>query len=130
MYRHYCYYRFFKWWCQRDSTSTELVVGAVAVEVVTLTVLATVVLLWVVPLLTFALAAHTLAIVAAEIGAVVLAAGLLQVLAGHLVFPALTLSANTILIAPTNRKTISTSVAADHCSFIIIIRHFCFIPDY
>lgn len=96
-------------WCQRAvSTSTELVGGAVAVEVVTLAVLAAVVLLRVVPLLTLALAAHTFAVVAAEVGAVVLAAGLFKVLTGHLVFPALTLSANTILITPGNSKIIST----------------------
>lgn len=97
------------------STSTELVVGAVTVEVVTLTVLAAVVLIRVVPLLTFTLATHTLAVVAAQIGAVVLTAGLFQVLTGHLVFPALALSANAILIAPGHRTRISRRLLVGYC---------------
>lgn len=81
-------------------TSTEFVVGAVTVEVVTLAELPTVAFLWVLSLLTLTGSTHTVSVVAADVCTVVFTAALIQVFAGHLVGAALTLSTNTALIAP------------------------------
>lgn len=80
-------------------TSTEFIVGTVTVEVVALAVFAAVAFFGIVPLFALAGAAHALAVVAADVCAVVLAAILVQVLGGHLVLATFTLSANTSLIA-------------------------------
>lgn len=102
-------------------TSTELVVGAVTVEVVTLAVLAAVDLGRVLPLLTLARAAHAVAVVAADVGAVVLPAVGVQVLGAHLVFAALAQTPDAALVTPgTGRRgqrsvwLLSTSSAEKH----------------
>lgn len=82
------------------STSTEFIIGAVAVEVVALAEFAAVAFFGIVPFLALAGAAHALAVIAADVRAVVLAAVLVQVLGRHLVFSTFTLPANTALIAP------------------------------
>ena len=79
-------------------TSTELVVGAVAVEVVTLAVLAAVALLGVLPLLALTRAAHAVAVVAADVCAVAHAAVSVQILRPHLVSAALTLLPDTAIV--------------------------------
>lgn len=81
-------------------TSAQLVSRAVTVEVVTLAVLATVSLLGIVSLLAFACATHTVSVVAANVGAVVFAAGAVHVLRSHLVAAAFTLSAHTAFVTP------------------------------
>lgn len=91
-------------------SSAEFIVGTVAVEVVALAELAAVAFLRIVSFLALAGAAHTLAIVTADVRAVVLTAILVQVLSGHLVFTTFTLSANTSLIAPAG-STLKCAVA-------------------
>lgn len=81
-------------------TSAELVSRAVAVEVVTLAELPAVPLLRVLPRLALAGAAHALPVVAADVGAVVLAAGPVHVLRGHFVAAALALPAHATVFAP------------------------------
>lgn len=81
-------------------TSTQLVSGAVTVEIVALAELTAVPLLGVVSLLALARAAHTVSIVAADVSAVVFAAGPVHVLVGHIVAAAFTLPAYTSVIAP------------------------------
>lgn len=66
--------------------------------------LAAVPLLGVVSLLALARAAHTVPIVAADVRAIVLAAGPVHVLRGHVVAAAFTLSAHTAFIAPEARE--------------------------
>lgn len=82
----------------RSVTSTELVVGAVTVEVVTLAVGAAVDLGGVLSLLTLAGAADAVPVVAADVGAVVLSTVGVQVLGSNLVFAALTESSDTALV--------------------------------
>lgn len=79
-------------------SSTELVVGAVTVEVVTLAVGAAVDLGGVLSLLTLAGAADAVPVVAADVGAVVLSTVGVQVLGSNLVFAALTESSDTALV--------------------------------
>lgn len=81
-------------------TSAELVVGAVAVEVVALAVLATVDFCGIVPLLAFTGAADTVAVVAADICTVVFSAVGIQVLCAHFVFAALTKTPDTSVVTP------------------------------
>lgn len=93
------------WWSKKDkascfSTSAEFIIRAVAVEVVTFAEFSAVAFFGIFPLLALASATHALAIIAADVRAVVLAAVLVQVLGGHLIFPAFTLPANTSFIAP------------------------------
>lgn len=57
-------------------------------------------LLGVVSRLAFTVAAHTVAVVAADVGAVVFAAGPVHVLRGHVVAAALALSSHASLVAP------------------------------
>ncbi len=82
------------------STSTEFIIGAVTVEVVTLAEFAAVAFFRIVSLLALAGATHALSVIAADVRAVVLAAVLVQVFGGHLVFSTFTLPAHTSLIAP------------------------------
>ena len=89
----------------RRLTSTELVVGAVTVEVVTLAVLATVDLGRVVSFLALTGATDTVSIVTADICAVVFAAVGIQILRSHLIFTALAQPTNTPLIAPERTMT-------------------------
>lgn len=88
-------------------TSTELVVGAVTVEVVTLAVLATVDLGRILPLLAFTSATDTVTIVAADVCAVVLPAVCIQILCAHFIFAALAKTPNSPVITPAtgNRKS-------------------------
>lgn len=79
-------------------TSTQLVSRAVTVEVVTLAVLPAVPLLGVVSLLALTCAAHAVSVVAADVGAVVFAAGPVHILCCHVVAAALALSAYTSFI--------------------------------
>lgn len=81
-------------------TSAELVVGPVTVEVVALTVHATVDLCRIVPLLAFTGAADTVTVVAADICTVVFSAVGIQVLCAHFVFAALTKTPDTSVITP------------------------------
>jgi len=81
-------------------TSAQFVPRAVTVEVVTLAVQAAVPLFGLVSLLALACAAHALSVVAADVGAVVLATGPVHVLRGHIVAAAFTLSAHAALITP------------------------------
>ena len=84
----------------QSRTSTQLVVGAVTVEVVTLAELSAVAFLRVLPLLALTGSTHAVSVVAADVRAVVLAAVLVHVLAGHLVGATLTLSADPPLVTP------------------------------
>lgn len=79
-------------------TSTEFVVGAVTVEVVTLAELSAVAFLRVLPLLALAGSTDAVSVVAADVRPVVLATVLVHVLAGDVVAAALTLPANTTLV--------------------------------
>lgn len=81
-------------------TTTQLVAGAIAAEVVTLAELAAVSLLGVLPVLALAPAAHTVSIVAADVGGVVFATGPVHVFCGHVVAAAFALSAHASLITP------------------------------
>lgn len=81
-------------------TSAELVVGAVAVEVVALAVLPGVDLRGVLPLLAFARAAHAVAVVAADVRAVVFSAVGVQVFRPHLVLAALAKAPDAAVVAP------------------------------
>lgn len=81
-------------------TPAELVVVAVAAEVVALAEAAAVALLGVVPDLALAHAAHALPVVAADVRAVVLAAVAVHVLRGHVVAAALAVAAHPPLVAP------------------------------
>lgn len=85
-------------------TSTELVVGSVAVEVVALAVLAVVDLCRILSLLAFAGAADTVAVVAADIRTIVFSAFGVQVFGLPLVSAALADAANASLIAPETEK--------------------------
>lgn len=85
-------------------TSAQLVSGAVAVEVVALAELAAVPLLGVVPLLALARAAHAVAVAAADVRAVVLAAGAVHVLGGHVVAAAFALPPDAPLVTPEGRS--------------------------
>lgn len=84
-------------------TSTQLVSRAVTVEVVTFAELATVPLLWVFSLLALTCATHTVSVVAADVRAVVFAAGSVHVLCGHIVAAAFTLSTHTSFVTPETR---------------------------
>jgi len=81
-------------------TATQLVSRAVTIKVVTFAILAAVPLLWVVSLLALACAAHTVSVVAADVSAVVFAAGPVHVLCGHVVAAAFTLSAHAASLTP------------------------------
>lgn len=81
-------------------TTTQLVAGAIAAEVVTLAELAAVSLLGVLPVLALAPAAHAVSIVAADVGGVVFATGPVHVFCGHVVAAAFALSAHASLITP------------------------------
>ena len=81
-------------------TSTQFVVGPVAVEVVALAVLPVVDLGGVLPLLALAGSAHALPVVGADVRPVVLAAVGVQVLGAHLVLTALAHRADTPRVTP------------------------------
>lgn len=85
-------------------TSAELVVGAVAIEVVTLAVFSAVDLSGVVSLLAFAGSAHAVAVVAADVGAVVLAAVGVQILRPNLVRAALALTSDATIVTPDENR--------------------------
>lgn len=99
-------------------TSAELVVGAVAVEVVTLAVLATVDLCRIVTFLAFTGSADTVTVVAADICTIVFSAVCVQVVSPDFIFAALTKAADTALITPEtqNRRLIIfvTTTAFQH----------------
>lgn len=84
-------------------TSTQLVVGAVTVEVVALAEFATVDLRRVFPLLAFTCTTDTVTVIAADIRTVVFSAVSIQVFCPHFVFAALTKTSNSSFIAP-NRE--------------------------
>lgn len=88
-------------------TSAELIVGAVTVEVVTLAVFATVDLCRILPLLAFAGAADTVAIVATDICAIVFSAVGIQVLCPDFVFTTLADTPNTPFITPDRKQEIN-----------------------
>lgn len=81
-------------------TSAQQVPRAVAVEVVALAVQAAVPLVGILPLLALAGAAHALAVVAANVGAVVLAACAVHVLSRHVVAAAFALFAHAAFVTP------------------------------
>lgn len=81
-------------------TSTQHVVGAVAVEVVALAVLATVDFCGILPFLALAGAADAVAVVAADVGAVVFPAVGVQVLGVDVVLAALAHAPDTSFVTP------------------------------
>lgn len=91
-------------------TSTNQAIGPITVEVITLAEFAGIDFVRVVPLAADTLPAHALPIVAADLRAVLLPAVGVHVLAVHLVRAALTLSANTALVAPEPRSQNSTCI--------------------
>lgn len=93
-------------------TSTQFVSRAVAVEVVTLAVLAAVPLLRVVSLLALTCAAHTVSVVAADVRTVVFTAGAVHVLCGYVVAAAFALPAHTSFITPETKGKV---VILKHC---------------
>lgn len=86
-------------------TSTQHVVGAVAVEVVTLAVLATVDFCGILPFFALAGAADAVAVVAADIGTVAGSAVGVQVLCEEVFRAALAHTPDTPLVTPDTAKT-------------------------
>lgn len=86
-------------------TSTQHVVGAVAVEVVTLAVLPAVAFRRIQPLLALAGATDAVSVVAADVGTVVFPAVCVQILCVHVVLAALTHAADTSLVTPDREET-------------------------
>lgn len=86
-------------------TSTQHVVGAVAVEVVTLAVLAAVDFCGILPFFALAGAADTVAVVAADIGTVVFSAVGVQVLCVDVILAALAHTPDTAFVTPDTAKT-------------------------
>lgn len=95
-------------------TSAQFVVGSVAVEVVTFTVLPFIPLFWIVSFLAFTRSTDTVSVFATDLCAIVHAAVCIQILCPDIIFATFTNPSNTSLIASSKSQERVFSVTVQH----------------